>query len=105
MVYELRDDALCLIDRDGKAHAFDSFFCDLRTIDPDDLSISGDECPAGVARIDGCIGLNELETLVDIIEASVQCADDARSQSPFLRPVGHQSLPKKLRGDRHCLRS
>ena len=77
MVYELRDDALCLIDRDGKTHAFDPFFGDLRTIDPDDLPISGDECPAGVARIDGCIGLNELETLIDIIEASVQCADDA----------------------------
>ena len=81
MVYELRDDALCLIDRDGKAHAFDPFFCDLRTIDPDDLSISGDECPAGVARIDGCIGLDELETLIDIIEAPVQCADDADRHS------------------------
>ena len=58
MLDQVVDDWLCLVDGDGKADSFKFGCCDFLGIDADDLSIGVDQRTAGVARVDGRIGLD-----------------------------------------------
>ena len=46
-------------DRDRISHSFDAGSADLVGVDADDLTCDVEESSAGVAGVDGCIGLDE----------------------------------------------
>ena len=76
-LHDSGDDVLHGVRRDGEADALDAVGDDLGTVDADDLAVHVDERAAGVARVDGGVGLHELDACVTVAERAVEGADDA----------------------------
>ena len=76
-LHDSGDDALHGVRRDGEADAFDAVGNNLGTVDADDLAVHVDERAAGVARVDGGVGLHELDARVTVAERAVEGADNA----------------------------
>ena len=77
---DLVDDILCGVDRDGEAHALNGRAAEgvagqLGRGDADDLTVFVDECAAGVAVVDGSVGLDQAHDAVIDREVAVDRGD------------------------------